>query len=97
MDTAVHFEVAGGTVLGDERAQTLDLIEHAGDELLPTKARIDGHAEHEIDIAQDLLKDGQRGRRIDGHARALAKLVDALNRAVEVRRDLLMQDRKSVV
>src|SRR5215813_6474954 len=62
------------------------------DKTLATKAWIDCHDQDQVQILQNFFQHHGWGGRVEASACLLAKSLDQLNRAVEVRRGLLMND-----
>ena len=68
-----------------ESCKPFDFLQDLGDERLTAVADFDGHHGDEVDAFQQVLHVGERGERVDGHARAAAVLVDDAQRAEGVR------------
>ena len=84
-DPPVHLERRAN---GRERAQSSDLRHRARDELLPTPAGVDRHAEREIDNRDD-VRQGSDGRgRVDRDPDAGARVADQVGDVVDMRRGL---------
>ena len=68
LDPAVDFQLAIGPDLVDHPPDPADLRQHAGQELLPAEARVDGHYQDQLEIRQDLLERRGGCRRVDRHS-----------------------------
>ena len=73
------------------RAGGSTLSERSGQELLAAPARVHGHAEHEVDVVDELAHDGGRRARVQREPGAAARVADGAERVVGVRRGLEVQ------
>ena len=73
VDAAVDLDEDVEVFLGDAVGDRLDLLELAGDELLPAEARVDAHHQHEVDVLEHIIERLGRGRGIERHAGLLAE------------------------
>ena len=76
VDPAVDLELDVETLLGDPLGDRLDLLELAGDELLPAEARVDAHHQDQVDLLEHIIERLRRGRRVERHAGLLAERLD---------------------
>ena len=72
----------------DQRAEPLELAERAGQELLAAPARVDGHAQDQVDLSQQLEHGLHRCTRAERDARLAAGIAHRRERVVGVRRRL---------
>jgi hypothetical protein len=84
VDAAVHFHIAPGLPPLHDLADPRDLRKGGVDEVLMAEPRVDGHHQHLVDVADDLLQHRRRRRRVDDDPGALAQAPDPLHRAVQV-------------
>ena len=85
VDPAVDLELDIEALLGDPLGDRLDLLELAGDELLPAEARVDGHHQDQVEVLEHIIERLGRGRRVERDAGLLAQRLDPLDGAVDVR------------
>ena len=76
----------------DHAAQGAILGSCEFEERLPAEARIDGHHQHHVDAVEHGFDGLGRGRRVEHDARPLAERADELQRAVQMRPGLGMDD-----
>src|SRR5262249_50186467 len=89
-DAAVNLDPEGGPTRGSHRSQLAHLIEHEGNELLSSKARIHRHHQYVVHHVQDLIEHPHRRCGIDNHARPGAVVGDHFQGAVQVHAGFLM-------
>src|SRR5208283_1722454 len=95
INTAVDFDAEIHSLGSPHGGQLADLLQRAGNELLPSETRIDGHDQHEIHNVEHFAERLHRSRRIDDHSDQRAVAANQLQRAVQVAANLLM-DRNPV-
>ena len=75
----------------DHQTQLADFFVCALDELLSTEARVDGHEEHHVQVAEDVLKHADRGMWVEHHACVYAEGFDLLDGAVDMGASLVVE------
>ena len=75
---------------GEQGAGAAHLVQDSLDELLAAEPRIDAHHQDQVELVQHRLDRGDRGARVERHARALAERADGLQAAMQVRARLGM-------
>ena len=75
----------------DHQTQLADFFVCALDELLSAEARVDRHEEHQVQVAEDVLKHNDGGMRIKHHARVYAEGFNLLHGAVDMGAGLIVE------
>src|SRR5690606_33567971 len=70
----------------DQRTRFAQLVEGAGDELLPAEAWVDAHQQHHVDLVHHILQGVQAGGRVEHQAGLATTILDQLKRTVDVLR-----------
>ena len=91
IDAAVHFDECGSVLFIDHQTQLADFFVCAFDELLSAEAWVDRHEEHQVQVAEDVLKHADGGMRVKHHACVYAKGFDLLHGAVDMVAGLIME------
>src|SRR5882762_5890821 len=91
LDAAVDLEPDIPARGVNEFARALDLPQRRVNEALATKARIDAHDEHQIDLIENVLEHLERSGRIEGQPRAAARRLDQAQGPIHVQRSFGME------
>ena len=91
VDAAVHFDECSGVLFSDHQTQFTDLFVCALDELLPTKAWVDRHEEHQIQVSEDVFQHADGRMRVEYHAGMDAEGFDLLHSTVDVFAGLVVE------
>src|SRR5690606_39371486 len=84
IDAAVDLQADLATAGVDQRTRLAQLVEGAGNELLPAKTGVDAHQQHHVDLVHHVLEHVQRRRRVEHQAGLGVAVLDQLQRAVDV-------------
>src|SRR5690606_14196395 len=84
VDAAVDLQADFATAGIDQRTRFAQLVEGAGDELLPAETGVDAHQQDHVDLVHHVLEHVQRGSRVEHQTGLGAAVLDQLQRAVDV-------------
>ena len=90
VDTTIHFDEGVTTSLQDEFLEAPHFLDGMLDELLSSKAWIDRHEEHHINVLDDVFEDIDRSVGIEGYASLHPCIVYLLDGAMKVGTSFVM-------